>query len=92
MRPIFLVAPLDTGSSGDQKLDKPVCDGLGASTRSEDIFLEDMLLEAIDDAIEVASKAGDLNPTERLNVIEKASDEFMKRVEKTVAQIILELS
>lgn len=73
-------------------MDKRPRDDHGASTRSEDMLLEDMVLEAIYDAIEAASEAGDLNPAERLNVIKKASSDFMKRVEVTVAQIVREIS
>ena len=67
-------------------------DDVRTSTTSEDILLEDMLLTTIDDAIEAASKAGDLSRSERLTVIEKASNDFVKRVENTVAQIVRGLS
>ena len=79
-------------SSGDKELDKRRRDEVDALTRSEDILLEDMLLEAIDDAVEAASKAGDLTASERLKVIENATNDFIKRIERTVEQIVREFS
>ena len=60
----------------------------GLEYDSDNMLLEDILLKSIDDAILAAILVAELTPGQRIEVMEKASCDFMRRAQMTVNKIM----